>query len=107
MDLEALRKYCLSKPAVTEEFPFNEEVLVFKVAGKMFVLTNIVDFDGINVKVDPEKGAELREQYATIRPAFHMNKKHWITVSAGAGVTDSMICGLVDDSYELVVQIPI
>jgi len=65
---------------VTEEFPFGENTLVFKVMGKMFALTDLEDFDAVNLKVMPEAGIDLRERYTFVQPAYHMNKKHWITV---------------------------
>ena len=102
MNIEPFRTYCLHKKGVTEEFPFNANTLVFKVMGKMFALTDLVDFDGINLKVDPEIGAELREQHDYIQPAYHMNKIHWITVLVNAGATDKLLKELIDQSYDLV-----
>ena len=72
--------------------------------GKMFALTNVDTFDGVNLKVDPEYGAELRERYEFIVPAYHMNKKHWITVQIRTGVPHQLLKQLVDGSYNLVVS---
>ena len=75
MDIESYRSYCLSRKGVTEEFPFGESVLVYKVMGKMFALAGIEHFESVNLKVDPEKGVELRERYTAVQPGYHMNKK--------------------------------
>jgi predicted DNA-binding protein (MmcQ/YjbR family) len=102
MHIEAYRKYCLTKKGVTEEFPFGEDTLVFKVMGKMFALTGVESFESINLKVDPEEGVELREKYSSVLPGYHMNKKHWITVLMDGSLPDKLICQWIDNSYELV-----
>ncbi|MBX7153062.1 MmcQ/YjbR family DNA-binding protein [bacterium] len=104
MNLESFRRYCLSKKSVTEGFPFDEETLVFKVAGKMFALTDVHLFDSINLKCDPEKAIELRERYEQVIPGYHMNKKHWNTVLIDGTLPDKLIYEWIDDSYHLVVQ---
>ena len=104
MNVEMFRKHCLRKKGVTEEFPFGEATLVYKVMGKMFALSDLDNFDGINLKCDPERGAQLREQHASIIPGYHMNKKHWITVAMDGSLPDKFVLGLVDDSYQLVVD---
>ncbi len=104
MNVEELRTYCLSKKEVSESFPFDETTLVFKVAGKMFALCDVDTFDGINLKCDPERAIELREQFKAIKPGYHMNKKHWNTVIPNQDVSDGVIFELTDHSYELVVQ---
>ena len=104
MNIEAYRSYCLAKKGVTEEFPFNETTLVFKVMGKMFALTDIEVFAGINLKVEPEQGVLLREQYEFVQPAYHMNKMHWMTVSLEAGAPDWLVLHWTDRSYDLVVK---
>jgi len=76
MTLDQVLEYCLKKKIVTEEFPFDDETLVFKVMGKMFLLTNINPPLSINIKCDPEKAIELRERYPAVTPGYHMNKKH-------------------------------
>ena len=103
MNIESLRNYCMEKPGVTEEFPFDEQTLVFKVGGKMFALCDVEYFEGVNLKCDPERAVELREKYDGIQPGYHMNKKHWNTVLADL-VPDKLILELVDHSYELVVE---
>ncbi len=104
MTLDILRDYCLLKNQVTEEFPFDAQTLVFKVAGKMFALTDVDQFESINLKCDPERAVELREQFDAVRPGYHMNKKHWNTVFINSDVSHEMILQMVDDSYELVVK---
>lgn len=75
MNIEEIRDYCLSKPGVTEGFPFGGDVLVFKVVNKMFALTGLEgDPPYVNLKCDPERAIELREEYEDIRPGWHMNK---------------------------------
>jgi len=103
MNIESYRDYCLSKPAVTEDFPFNESTLVFKVAGKMFALTDIDLFESINLKCDPELALHLRTEYSAVKPGFHMSKKHWNTVSIDQSVPDRLIFDWIDHSYSLVV----
>ena len=102
MNIEAFRDLCLSLPGTTEEFPFGEDTLVFKVAGKMFALTDIELFDSINLKCDPEKAVELRERYDGVLPGYHMNKKHWNTVLTDGSLPDKLLKELILDSYELV-----
>lgn len=103
MDIETFRNYCLEKHGVTEEFPFDNETLVFKVGGKMFALASVDEFDGINLKCDPEKAMELREKHEGIQPGWHMNKKHWNTVAVDGRISDWLILELIDHSYDLVV----
>jgi predicted DNA-binding protein (MmcQ/YjbR family) len=104
MDIEELREYCLSLPAVTEEFPFGPDVLVFKVGGKMFALTNLENFPTtFNAKCEPERAVELRERHPAIVPGWHMNKKHWNTVTLDGSLSGDLVRELVDHSYELVV----
>ena len=104
MNIEAFREYCLRKPGVTEEFPFDQKTLVFKVMGKMFALTDVDEFVSINLKSDPEYAIELRERYAGVHPGYHMSKKHWNTVDTSGDVGDELLAKLIDDSYELVVS---
>jgi predicted DNA-binding protein (MmcQ/YjbR family) len=103
LDIESFRHHCLGKKGVSEEFPFGEETLVFKVMGKMFALTDITDFTSINLKVDPEHAVELQEQYPAVTPGYHMNKKHWITVLMDGSVPDSLVKQWINNSYDLVV----
>lgn len=106
MNIEEFRAYCIAKPDTTEEFPFDESVLVFKVLGKMYALTNIdaAEFT-VNLKCDPEYALELREQYTSIIPGYHMSKKHWNTVNVDQGeVSKELLLSLINQSYDLVVD---
>lgn len=104
MNIEEFRDYCLSKPMTTEELPFGDDTLTFKVAGKIFAITGLESFEGINLKCDPEYAIKLREDHPEITPGYHMNKKHWNTVSVEGGLSDRFIKDLIDHSFELVVQ---
>lgn len=104
MDIEILREYCLHKQFVSEETPFGPDLLVMKVHGKMFCLFDISDFQSVNLKCDPEEAEELRANYLAIKPGFHMNKKHWNTVTFQQDADDEFILKMVDISYRLVVQ---
>ena len=104
MNIEELREYCLSKKGVTEGFPFNETTLVFKVAGKMFCLTNLEGDFSVNLKNDPEKNMELREHFTAVKPGYHMNKIHWNTIEIDGSIPDKQIYEFIDTSYNLIVQ---
>ena len=104
MDLEEFRSYCLAKKSVTEEFPFGPENIVFKVGGKIFAITNIDTFDTINLKCQPDKAIELREQYDYVKPGYHMNKQHWNTIEVNWQVNFRLLREWIDDSYNLVVE---
>ncbi len=104
MNIEELREYCLAKKGVTESFPFDEATLVFKVSGKMFALTDLVDAFSVNLKCDPEKAIELREQYPCVIPGYHMNKQHWNTVVIDGSVNDKLLKEWIDHSYDLIVK---
>ena len=104
MNIEEFREHCISKKGVTEEFPFDQSTLVFKVMGKMFALTDVDDFESINLKCDPAWAQQLREQHDAIYAGFHMNKKHWNTVDMDGSLSDTFIIQLIDHSYELVVE---
>jgi predicted DNA-binding protein (MmcQ/YjbR family) len=104
MNIETLRDYCLSKPNATEGLPFGPTVLVFKVGGKMFGLMSLDTEDlSINLKCDPERAIQLREEYDSIVPGFHMSKIHWNTVLAN-GLKSSLVFELIDHSYELILS---
>jgi predicted DNA-binding protein (MmcQ/YjbR family) len=103
MHIEQLREFCISKKAVTEEFPFDNDTLVFKVAGKMFALISLKNPESVNLKCDPEKAEELRQNYEAVIPGFHMSKTHWNTVFFNRDVNDQLLLQMVDDSYKLVI----
>jgi predicted DNA-binding protein (MmcQ/YjbR family) len=104
MNLEELREFCISKKGVEETLPFGPDTLVFKVMGKAFLLTG---FDGdplqFNVKCNPEKAIALREQYNCVAPGYHMNKKHWNTITLDNSVNTRLLEEWINDSYNLVV----
>ena len=106
MNIQQLYEFCLSKKAVTEHFPFDEDTLVFKVGGKMFCLTSLKEWEkgtpSLNLKGNPEKNEELRAEYDGVNPGFHMNKTYWNTVDFNFDVNDKMICELINHSYDLV-----
>ena len=104
MNIEDFRNYCLSFKSATEDLPFDETTFVFKVASKMFALTDIDNFVSINVKCEPEKALILREKYSAVIPGFHMNKKHWNTIKIDGSVPNKLIKQWVADSYELIVK---
>lgn len=103
MNIEELREFCLSFPGVSEDFPFDQSTIVFKVMGKLFLLTDIDQYESINVKCDPEKAIELREQYPSVLPGYHMSKKHWNTVMIQGEIPDPLLKQWIRDSYDLVV----
>lgn len=103
MNIEEFREFCLSLPAVTEGFPFNESTLVFKVQGKMFALTSLNRVFSINLKCDPDKAILLREQYPVVRKGYHMNPRHWITILMDGSLPDKLAKEWIQDSYNLVV----
>ncbi|RIJ41608.1 MmcQ/YjbR family DNA-binding protein [Pontibacter oryzae] len=103
MDIEAFRDYCLAKAGTTEETPFDEDTLVFKVCGKMYALCSMADYGkGINLKCDPELVLELREKYPQVKPGYHMSKRHWNLVMPEAGLPESLLKEWIDLSYYLV-----
>ena len=104
MDIEKVRKYCLKKKGVTEGFPFDEDTLVFKVMSKIFCLTNLTPPLSINLKCDPEFAIELREKYDAVTPGYHMNKKHWNTITLDGSIQDKEILSWINHSYEIVIQ---
>ena len=103
MNIETLREYCLSKAEVEETQPFGPDNLVYKVNGKMFLLASL-DEDPLtfNVKCDPEKAIELRDEHTCVQPGYHMNKKHWNTIVVDGSVSVRQLMEWIDDSYQLV-----
>ena len=103
MNIEELREYCISKKGVTESFPFDKVTLVFKVTNKMYALTNLDGELSINLKCDPDKVIRLREEYSSVLPGYHMNKKHWNTVMIDGSISTVLVKEWIDSSYDLVV----
>lgn len=106
MNLEKFYEHCLSKTGSTEHFPFDQNTLVFKVGGKMFALSSLLQWENgtpkVNLKCNPDYAQELRAQYDDIQPAFHMSKIHWNTITINSQVSDQFIKELIDNSYDLV-----
>ena len=103
MNIEELRDYCLSLKGVTEDTPFDETSLVFKVIGKIFCITDLKDKFSVALKNDPEKNIELREEYPSVKPGYHLNKMHWNTIEIDSSIQDDFLKNLIDESYDLVV----
>jgi predicted DNA-binding protein (MmcQ/YjbR family) len=104
MNIETFREYCLLLKGVTEEFPFGDDTLVYKIKGKMFALTGLNESFRINLKCEPEKAIILREHYPCVIPGYHMNKRHWNTIIIDGTVSDDVIRKWIIDSYNLVIS---
>lgn len=104
MNIEDFREYCMGKPGVTEEFPFDEVTLVFKVMGKMFALTNLYGDWSLSLKCDPQRAIDLRELFPAIQPGYHMSKVHWNTVMMDGSLPQQLVLEMIDHSYQLVVD---
>lgn len=105
MDLAQFREYCLGKARASEGTPFGPDVLVFKVAGKMFALAALDEVPATaNLKCDPDLALDLRDRYEQVTPGYHMNKKHWNTVEIETGIPESELRKMIDHSYDLVVK---
>lgn len=106
MNLDDIHSYCLRKKGkITREFPFDDEVLVFKVYGKIFVLLNVNELPlSLNLKCDPERAVELRERYPFVQPGYHMHKRYWNTVTVDGTIAESAVYAMIDHSYDEVVK---
>lgn len=103
MNVEQIREYCIAKADCEESFPFGPDTLVFKVQGKIFLLLSLDSSPvSFNVKCDPDKAEELREQYDCVKPGYHMNKKHWNTITVDGSASTKLLKEWIDHSYELV-----
>jgi len=104
IDIESLRNHCLNKAGVTEDMPFGEDVLAFRLAGKIFALTNFNQSEfSVNLKAPPEQIIAWREDFPeSVMPGYHMNKKHWNTVMPGRGLPADDFYKMVDTSYRAV-----
>jgi predicted DNA-binding protein (MmcQ/YjbR family) len=102
MTADELRGCCLAKPGAVEDFPFGEQVSVFKVAAKMFALADLdrVPLE-VSLKCDPDLAEALRRQYSAIRAGYHLNKRHWNTVTLDGSIDDGEIEDMIQDSYDL------
>ncbi|OIP40917.1 MAG: MmcQ-like protein [Deltaproteobacteria bacterium CG2_30_63_29] len=105
MTFEKLREYCLALPGVSEELPFDDVTVVFKVMGKIFALTNLHERPlSLNLKCEPARAIELRDQFEAVQPGYHMNKKHWNTVTVDETISSAKLVEWIDHSYELVAK---
>jgi len=96
---------CSAKPGSAEDYPFGDEVAVFKVAGKMFALVSLGAPPGsVSLKCDPELAVELRARYRAITAGYHLSKRHWNTIALDGSVPEDELLDLIDHSYELVVE---
>jgi predicted DNA-binding protein (MmcQ/YjbR family) len=100
-----LRSWCLRQTGAVEDFPFGPEHSVFKVAGKMFALSALDRTPlEVSVKCEPELAVALRDTYPAIRPGYHLNKRHWNTITLDGSLADQLVRDLIEDSYDLVVS---
>ncbi len=103
MNIEQIREYCLSLNGVTEDMPFGDDTLVFRVMNKIFALVNLSGETTINLKCDPARAIELREEHHAIIPGYHMNKQHWNTIIMDGSLKKELVTSLIDHSYDLIV----
>ncbi|WP_021595226.1 MmcQ/YjbR family DNA-binding protein [Actinomadura welshii] len=95
---------CLAKPGAAEDYPFGDEVAVFKVAGRMFALVPLGAEPGsVSLKCDPDLAADLRRRHSAVAPGYHLNKRHWNTVTLDGSVPGEEVLEMIDHSYDLVV----
>lgn len=104
MDIEAIRTYCLSLPQATEDFPFDESVLAFRIGGKIFAMIDLNDTEWFVLKCDPDLAVTLRDRYADISGAWHMNKKYWNQLNLYGALPDRLVYRLICHSYDEVVR---
>ena len=105
MDAVELRRWCLEQTGAVEEFPFGPEHSVFKVAGKIFALSGLDRTPlEVSVKCEPELALQLRASYPAIRPGYHLNKRHWNTITLDGSLPDQLVRDLIEDSYDLIVS---
>lgn len=104
MNIEEIRAYCHTKKGTTEDMPFGDDTLVFKVKGRMFALMNLEGDRRLNLKCDPEEAIRLREEFDAVIPGYHMNKKLWNTIILDGRITEKQLKNWIDNSYQLVVE---
>jgi predicted DNA-binding protein (MmcQ/YjbR family) len=107
MDLPDVIHHCRHLPASEESQPFGPDVLVFKSGGKIFAIAALDDFPpSVNLKCDPDRAEELRDAYPSITPGYHMNKRHWNTLTLDGSLPSTLIHELIDHSYQLIISKP-
>jgi predicted DNA-binding protein (MmcQ/YjbR family) len=105
MDATELRSWCVGQAGAIEDFPFGPETSVFKVAGKMFALSRLDRTPlEVSVKCEPDLAVALRDSYPAIRPGYHLNKRHWNTITLDGSLPDQLVRDLIEDSYDLIVS---
>ena len=102
MNLAEFREHCARLAGFSEDLPFDERTLAFRVGGKIFALMDVDLFISVNLKCDPERAVELRERHTGITPGYHMNKRHWNTVLTDGSVPDRLLLELAEHSHALV-----
>jgi predicted DNA-binding protein (MmcQ/YjbR family) len=101
---DELRETCLAMPGAIEDFPFSPDNSVFKVAGKIFAISNLTNEPlRVSLKCEPGLAEQLRTDHAAITPGYHLNKRHWNTVVVDGSVPDAMVRDMIEDSYDLIV----
>lgn len=95
---------CAALPGAVKTFPFGEDIVVYKVGGKIFALTSVDGTSSVNLKAEPQDVTGLVETYDAIERGYHMSKKHWVTVQLGGGLPDELVAELIEDSYDLIVD---
>lgn len=107
MDIESVREYCLSLPLATEDFPFDETTLAFRIGGRIFAMLDLERTEWFVLKCQPDYAIELRDRHSEITGAWHMNKKHWNQLLLEGNLTDDLVKSLIRHSYnEVVKKIP-
>lgn len=101
MDVEWVRTECLALPMTTEDMPFGDDTLVFRLHGKIFCLLSLQPPDRMNLKAEPEQALAWREAYPQVQPGYHMNKKHWNTVRFD-GMPETLLREMIHHSFERV-----
>lgn len=104
MDIESIREYCLSLPKVTEDFPFDDTTLVFRIGGKIFAMMDLENASKLTLKSDPNQALILRDKYSEISGAWHMNKKYWNQLNLYGQLSDTLVKQLIRHSYSEVVK---
>lgn len=104
MNIEQIREYCLSLNGVTEDMPFGDDTLVFRVMNKIFALVNLDGESRINLKCEPGRAISLREEFSAIIPGYHMNKMHWNTLIMNGTLKKDMVTELISHSYDLIIE---
>ena len=105
MDRDAVLGYCGGRTGAVEDYPFGDDVAVFKVGGRVFAICALTGQPGsVSLKCDPTLAEALRDRYPAVRPGYHLNKRHWNTITLDGSVSDQLVRDMIEDSYDLVVS---